>query len=200
MLSQHRLISQRAFSVLCASVLCAGALISPTAASAQAVAGTGALAVGQPAPDFTVKSVNAGGAMATPFHLADHKGETVVLAFFPRARTQGCTVQMESYRDKYSTLMHDGKKVTLLSISVDSDTALQSWIRDAKFPFNFGSDEDRSVGMKYGASVGTGGHKRVLYVINPDGKIGYVASPFKQLAAEAYTELGIAIDKSASMH
>ncbi len=200
MLTNHRVLLHRALSFTRTLLMSATALVAPVVAHAQVVAGTGALAVGQPAPDFTVKSVDANGVTPRPFHLADHKGETVVIAFFPRARSQGCTVQMESYRDKYSTLLHGGRKVTLLSISTDSDTLLQSWIKESKFPFNFGSDEDRTVGMKYGASTGTGAHKRVLYVINPDGKIGYVASPFKQLAAEAYTELGAAIDKAAGMH
>ncbi len=199
MFKSQRSVARRAVALAAISAVAVSALIASTL-SAQVIAGAGALAVGQPAPDFTIKQVNVSGAMAKPFRLSEHKGETVVLAFFPKARTQGCTVQMESYRDKYSTLMHDGRKVTLLSISVDADTVLQSWIKDAKFQFNFGSDEDRAVGLKYGASSGTGGHKRILYVINPDGKIGFVASPFKQLAAEAYTELGAAIDKASGMH
>jgi peroxiredoxin Q/BCP len=169
------------------------------AQGAPATAAPALLTVGDAAPDFTIRTVTAAGLTAKPFRLSEHKGETVVLAFFPKARTSGCTVQMEAYRDKYASLMHGGQKVTLVSISVDPDSALTSWARDAHFPFMFGSDEDRAVGMKYGASVGTGYHKRLVYVIDPAGKISY-ATPFKQLAAEAYTELGAAIDKSASGH
>ncbi|MEP6762709.1 MAG: redoxin domain-containing protein [Gemmatimonadaceae bacterium] len=200
MFKGNRFMTHRARALYCAAVVAASTFFLPTLSHAQAVPGTGVLALGQLAPDFTIKSVNANGLTAKPFHLADHRGETVVLAFFPRARSQGCTVQMESYRDNYSTLMHNGNKVTLIGISIDSDTTLQSWARDAKFQFNFGSDVDRAVGAMFGASNAAGGHRRVLYVINPDGKIGYIASPFKQLAAEAYTELGAAIDKAASMH
>ena len=70
-------------------------------------------------------------------------------------------------------------------------------MKDAHFPFMFGSDEDKSIGIKYGANTGArAGHSRVLYVIAPDGKISYVASPFKQLDAAAYTELGAAIEKA----
>lgn len=200
MLKDNRFLTHRVRALASAAVVAASMLFLPMQSDAQAVPGTGALAVGEVAPDFAIKSVNANGLTAMPFHLAEHKGETVVLAFFPKARSQGCTVQMESYRDNYSTLMHNGNKVTLLGISIDPDTALQSWAREAKFQFSFGSDVDRAVGEKFGASSAAGGHKRVLYVINPDGKIGYVASPFKQLSAGAYTELGLAIDKAASMH
>ena len=173
------------------------AAVSVVPASLFAQDAAAALAVGNVAPDFTVKSVNAAGVIAKPFKLSEHKGETVVLAFFPKARTSGCTMQMESYRDQYASTFNGGKKVTLLSISIDSDTALINWAKDAKFPFAFGSDEDRTVGKLYGANSGTGWHKRLLYVVGPDGKIAYMATPFKQMAAESYVELGAAIAKSA---
>lgn len=151
------------------------------------------LKVGEMAPDFTVTMVTKAGVAAKPFKLSEHKGETVVLAFFPKARTSGCTVQMESYRDKYAELFNGGKKVTLVGVSVDSDTALLSWAKDANFPFAFGADTDRKVGTAYGASSGTGFHKRVLYVIDGTGKISYVAAPFQQMSADAYTQLGEAV-------
>jgi peroxiredoxin Q/BCP len=187
--------ARRALAV-CASAIAATALFGTSTLSAQAKAGEGELAVGSMAPDFTIPAVTQAGLMAKPFKLSEHKGETVVLAFFPKARTQGCTVQMESYRDKYADLMNGGNKVTLVGISTDPDSALTSWAKDAKFQFMFGSDVDKAVGTKYGAAGPRGVHSRILYVISPDGKISYVASPFKQLDAAAYTELGAAIDKA----
>lgn len=175
--------------------LAAGALHAQGAA---APAAPTLLAVGSAAPDFTLKTVTSAGVTAKPFKLSEHKGETVVLAFFPKARTSGCTVQMEAYRDKYATLMKGGNKVTLVSISIDPDTALISWAKDAHFPFMFGSDEDKAVGQKFGAATARF-HSRIVYVIDPKGKITY-ATPFKQLAEEAYTELGSAIDKASSNH
>lgn len=196
MFKASRAVAFRALAATVASV----ALFGPSSVSAQAKPGEGELAVGSAAPDFSIEAVNASGVLAKPFKLSEHKGETVVLAFFPKARTTGCTVQMESYRDKYADLMNGGNKVTLIGISVDPDSALTSWSKDAKFPFLFGSDEDKSVGQKYGAAAAAGGrgfHSRVLYVIGPDGKIAYVAAPFKQLDAAAYTDLGAAIDKAS---
>ncbi len=165
------------------------------AAAAQAPATT-ALKVGDIAPDFTVTSVTAAGTDAKPFKLSEHKGETVVLAFFPKARTSGCTMQMHAYRDKYSQVFMGGRKVTLVGVSTDVDSSLVSWARDDKLPFHFAADVDRKVGIAYGASMGTGFHKRHLYVIDPSGKIAYIATPFLQASEEAYTNLGSAISQA----
>lgn len=174
------------------AVLTAALATVPAFAGAQT-----ALKVGDVAPDFTVTTVTSKGVDAKPFKLSEHKGETVVLAFFPKARTSGCTVQMESYRDKYADVFKGGKKVTLVGVSVDADTALISWAKDAKFPFHFAADVDRKVGVAYGANAGTGFHKRHLYVIDPQGKIAYITTPFNQMSADAYSELGGAITKAA---
>lgn len=195
MFSVSRSVAFRVLAAACTSA----ALLGPSSLSAQVQAGAGDLAVGAMAPDFTIEAANASGVLAKPFKLSEHKGETVVLAFFPKARTRGCTVQMESYRDQYAELMNGGQKVTLIGISTDPDSALTSWSKDAKFPFIFGSDEDKAVGQKYGANTGGAVHSRILYVIAPDGKISFVAAPFRQLDAAAYTALGEAIDKASSM-
>lgn len=103
---------------------------------------------------------------------------------------------MEAYRDQYATLFNGGKKVTLIGISVDPDTALTSWMKDANFPFIFASDGDGAVGTQYGAYLPANKvDNRSLYVIGPDGKIAYKAQPFRQSSADAYTELEAVIDK-----
>ena len=197
MITASRSTARRALAI-CASAFAVSALFGTSALSAQLVAGVDGLAVGAMAPDFTVTTVTSAGVTAKPFKLSEHKGETVVLAFFPKARTSGCTAQMTSYRDQYADLMNGGKKVTLVGISTDPDTALTSWAKDASFQFMFGSDVDKAVGQKY-AAAGARAHQRILYVIAPDGKISYVAAPFKQLDAAAYTDLGAAIDKAAGI-
>ncbi len=181
---QH--MASRAFAIAACSVAIASSAMAQTAPAAE-------LKVGDMAPDFTVTAVTSAGANAKPFKLSEHKGETVVLAFFPKARTSGCTMQMHAYRDKYESLFKNGKKVTVVGVSVDSDTALISWAKDDKIPFHFAADVDRKVGVAYGASAGTGFHKRNLYVIDPKGKISYIAIPFRQASEDAYTELGAAV-------
>ena len=177
-------------------------LIASASAGAQATAmaapATAALKVGDMAPDFTVTTVTAAGVEAKKFKLSEHRGETVVLAFFPKARTSGCTVQMEAYRDQYSNVFMGGKKVALIGVSTDADTSLISWAKDAKFPFRFAADVDRAVGVAFGANNGTGFHKRHLYVIDPKGKIAFINTPFAQMAADAYTNLGAAVAQASS--
>ncbi len=177
----------------------AALLAAPSTMRAQAAAAAPPAGpeVGQMAPNFTINVIGKEGT-ARPLTLASLKGQTVVLAFFPRVRTSGCTTQMESYRDKYAELFRSGRKVTLLAISTDASADQQAWARDANFPMLFGSDVGGPVGTLYGAFMsGNGIDNRYLYVIDPDGKVSYTAKPFKQMVDAAYTDLGAAVAKSA---
>lgn len=102
---------------------------------------------------------------------------------------------MNAYRDQYAQLFKGGKNVVLIAISADVDTAQQSWARDAEFPFLFASDTGSAVGKAYGAYVGK--YKldnRSLFIVGPDGKIAWRATPFREIDPTAYTELSAAID------
>jgi thioredoxin-dependent peroxiredoxin len=174
----------------------AALLVTPFVVRAQAAAPAGP-EVGAMAPEFTINVIGKEGA-ARPMALSSLRGHTVVLAFFPRVRTSGCTMQMEAYRDKYAELFRSGKKVTLLAISTDSSSAQQAWAKDANFPMLFGSDVGGPVGSLYGAFNAANGYDaRYLYVIDPNGKISYAAKPFRQMVETAYTDLGAAVAKSA---
>ncbi|MEW5917015.1 MAG: redoxin domain-containing protein [Gemmatimonadota bacterium] len=103
---------------------------------------------------------------------------------------------MEAYRDQYATLFNNGRKVTVIGISVDPDTTLASWAKQSAFPVVFASDADGAVGTLYGAyDPARKTDNRSLYVIGPDGVIAYKAQPFRVMAQDAYTELGDVIDK-----
>src|SRR5271168_4601948 len=91
--------------------------------------------VGDMAPDLTVSGATKNGVTPKPVTLSSYRGQTVVLAFFPRARSSGCTHQMQAYRDRYTALFHNGKNVTLIAISDDPDTTLAAWAREQSFPF-----------------------------------------------------------------
>lgn len=154
--------------------------------------------VGEMAPDFTGVGADKSGTLKAPIHLADLKGKTVVLAFFPRARTGGCTMQMTAYRDQYATLFNGGKDVVLLAISNDADTTQTAWATEANFPFKFVSDKDGSIGRKYGSMTETStAEKRYLYVIGPDGKIVHTAKQFQPGRPSDYTDLADAIKKAS---
>ena len=105
---------------------------------------------------------------------------------------------MEAYRDQYATLFNNGRRVVVLGISVDPDTALASWARDASFPMLFASDSGSVVGRRYGAfDAKNQVDDRSLYVIAPDGRIAYHVRPFNQLSAAAYARLGAVVDSLA---
>src|SRR5829696_445446 len=103
---------------------------------------------------------------------------------------------MNAYRDQYATLFKNGRNVVLIAISADPDTALASWARDSEFPFLFASDTTTAIGKRYGALASNPGMtNRNLFVVGPDGRIAYRATPFREVDATAYKELGAAIDK-----
>lgn len=103
---------------------------------------------------------------------------------------------MEAYRDQYAKLFNDGKNVVVIAVSADPDTALYSWAHEKDFPMLFASDVGSRVGRMYGAYMAK--YKlddRSLFVIDSTGHIAYKAQPFKELSADAYTELGAAVAK-----
>jgi peroxiredoxin len=101
---------------------------------------------------------------------------------------------MNAYRDQYAQLFK--KNVVLIAISADADTALASWARDSEFPFLFASDSGTAVGKAYGALASRPNMtNRNLFVVGPDGRIAYRATPFREIDPTAYTELGAAIGK-----
>ena len=170
---------------------------TPTAAAATPAAVPAPLAVGSVAPDFELPGATRYGVLQKPIHLSDFKGKTVVLAFFPRARTQGCTIQMHAYRDQYNELLNGGRNVVLIAMSADPAETLASWAHDDEFPFLFASDTGLKVASRYGAigRAGATNTNRNLFVVGPDGRIVYRATPFREIDPTAYTELGAALKK-----
>ena len=105
---------------------------------------------------------------------------------------------MEAYRDQYAMLFNNGRRVTVIGISVDPDTALASWARDADFPMLFLSDSGGTVGRMWQAHDAKNNlDDRSLYVVGPDGRIAYVTRPFRQMQPSAYTELAAVVDRLA---
>lgn len=164
---------------------------------AQAATASGP-AVGDFAPDFTLPGATKDGPLAAPLRLSDLRGQTVVIAFYPKARTSGCTAQMKAYRDQYATLFNGGKGVTVLAVSTDDVPTLADWAKEEGFPVTFLSDKDAEVGRLYDVKApAVNILRRVLFVVGPDGKVTHVMRPFRELSADAYTELTDAVKKAA---
>ena len=105
-----------------------------------------ALKIGNKAPGF--ESINQKG---DKVKLSDFIGKKVVLYFYPRDNTPGCTAQACNLKDNYNTLRQNG--YTILGISKDSPKSHQKFINKFDLPFDLIADEDQSVHIKYGTWI-----------------------------------------------
>ena len=105
-----------------------------------------ALKIGNKAPYF--ESINQNG---DKVKLSDFIGKKVVLYFYPRDNTPGCTAQACNLKDNYKTLQKNG--YTILGISKDSPKSHQKFINKFDLPFDLIADEDQSIHMKYGTWI-----------------------------------------------
>ncbi len=102
---------------------------------------------------------------------------------------------MHAYRDQYAQVFNDGQDVVLIAVSADPVDALASWAHDDDFQFVMASDADTEVAAKYGAVYRPGElTNRNLFVIAPDGRIAYTATPFQEVDPTSYQELDRVID------
>ena len=186
-------------SLLAGAVL---AVVIPAPASAQAPAqGKGAPTavvvsgpdVGQSAPDFRLPwaTRDSIGAVDSDFMLRNHRGKTVVLAFYPKDFTSGCTAEMQQFTDRYSEMF--GGDVVLVGISVDSVESHQRFAQSIGMPFALLSDPDQMVAKRYGSAGNNGYNRRTVYVIGPDGRVTYRNMQFGALDPKAYDALKKAV-------
>lgn len=121
------------------------------------------LAVGTKAPNFTVKDTN-GNAIS----LSDFSGKTVVLYFYPKDDTPGCTKEACSFRDNYSA--YQGKDIVVLGVSMDNEASHQQFTEKFNLPFPLLADVDGLLTNSFDVSGG-GYSKRVTYVIDGSGTV-----------------------------
>ena len=175
------------------SFLAIAAFAAPTLVSAQAApAAVAAPEVGQMAPDFTAAWADASGAKAAPVKLSDLRGKVVVLAFYPKDRTSGCTAELTKFRDENAKLF--GKDVVVLPISADSIPSHISWASDMKLPFGLVSDPSLTTAELYGSRMGGRAMaNRTVFVIGKDGKVAWRDMKFNALSEETYASLASAV-------
>ena len=177
-------------------------LLLPMGLAAQQTAAPAAASpkVGDMAPDFTLAAGTMTGVSAKPVKLSDLRGKTVVIAFYPRQRSSGCTIQMKHYRDFYSEIFGKGDDVRLFAVSTDSVKDIASWAVEEKFPFTFLSDPDGATGKAYATMYGTRNvERRILFVVAPNGRISHVMSPFNEVDPVSYEQLTKAINDAKGM-
>lgn len=100
------------------------------------------LHIGDPAPDFTSTDQN-----GQPIKLSDYRGKKVILYFYPKDNTPGCTAQACSLRDNYADLRTKGYEV--LGVSVDDQVSHQKFISKYELPFTLIADTDMKVAEAY---------------------------------------------------
>jgi len=171
--------------------------VSGLAAQA-ANAGPTAIIVGGPregtvAPEFTLPWANRDtvGQSESPYQLWRDRGKTVVLAFYPKDFTSGCTAELQTFADQYETLF--GPDVVVLGISADSLKTHRRFAASLNLPFRLLSDPDQQVARKYGSKGDGGRPRRTIFVVGPDGRVKYRNLHFNALDPKHYTELGSAV-------
>lgn len=168
---------------------------APSTAASPASAAAPAPEVGQPAPDFTAHWADATGPGAAPLSLKDYRGKVVVLAFYPKDRSSGCTAELHKFRDEYDTLF--GKDVVVLPISVDDVVTHASWAKDDGFPFRLVADPDLTVAALYGSKMAERPMaSRTVFVIDKDGRIAWREMRFNALNEKAYAALAAEVAKA----
>jgi peroxiredoxin Q/BCP len=153
------------------------------------------LQAGDKAPDFELPDRN-----GDLVKLSDLKGQTVVLYFYPRADTPGCTTQACSVRDHSADYGKAGARV--IGVSPDEVTAVKKFADKFDLDFTLLADADHAVAESYGAWVEKSmygkkymGVQRATFLIDPEGKIAKVfpkASPktHDEVVLAALAELG----------
>src|SRR5216684_1720773 len=126
---------------------------------------------GDPAPDFTATTAD-----GTTVSLSDFKGKNVVLYFYPRDDTPGCTKEACAFRDEFAAFKKKGAVV--LGVSTDSSKSHDKFVEKQKLPFTLLADEDKKIVQAYGVwgekrfmGVKYWGTNRVTFLIGPDGRI-----------------------------
>lgn len=137
------------------------------------------LKVGDKAPAFSLKNTE-----GKTVKLSDFKGRKVVLYFYPKDDTPGCTKEACAFRDDYAELQKRG--VVVLGVSADDQKSHQKFTQKYALPFTLLSDPAHTMMEQYHAWVEKSmygkkymGVARITYIINGDGKIAHIFGKVK---------------------
>jgi peroxiredoxin Q/BCP len=166
---------------LTCSLTIAAGLLMATMANAE-----GLPAVGATAPDFSLTSQE-----GTPVSLHDFKGKWVVLYFYPKDMTQGCTIEAHNFQRDLA--QYQAKDVTIVGVSVDSVDSHKEFCTKESISFKLLADADKEVTKKYGSMAANNMvAARNTFLIDPSGKVQKVYEKVKpmQHSEEVLAALG----------
>lgn len=132
------------------------------------------LEIGDKAPAISANNQN-----GQPVQLSDFLGKKVILYFYPKDNTPGCTTEACNFRDNYQSLLKDGLEV--LGVSIDSEQSHQKFISKHELPFSLLADEDQKIVNDYGVWVEKNmygkkymGTARTTFIIDEKGLIQHI--------------------------
>jgi thioredoxin-dependent peroxiredoxin len=135
------------------------------------------------APSFTAAAIGGVYIEPTIVSLSDFLGQSVVLYFYPKDDTPGCTTQACALRDGWDSI---SAQATVFGISIDSIKSHEKFINKHSLPFAIISDEDHKIAEAYGVWVEKSmygktyfGTERTTIIINPDGTVKTVLAKVK---------------------
>ncbi len=148
--------------------------------------------VGDPAPDFTLPSIDGTGSIRRDLTLSELRGAPVVLVFYPADNTPVCTVQLQTYSADIGQFADLGAQV--LAISPQSiDEHAEFIASEGPFAFPLLSDEAKDVGTAYSTIGPIGFYRRSVFVVDADGIVRYAHRSTAGLAFRAVDELAAAV-------
>jgi peroxiredoxin Q/BCP len=127
-------------------------------------------AAGQAAPTFSLPSQD-----GTPISLESYKGKWVVLYFYPKDMSQGCTIEAHNFQNAMDDFAK--KNAVILGVSVDSAESHQQFCAKDGLTFHLLADTEHKVTTAYGSLTERNGNQMALrntFLINPEGKIAQV--------------------------
>jgi len=122
------------------------------------------LAAGDTAPDFVAPDQD-----GAQFRLSSLKGSPVVLYFYPKADTPGCTVETKGFRDVQAE--YRARKVQIVGVSVDDCPAQKAFAEKYRIQFPLIADRSKSVAASFGVLGPRGLARRVTFLLDPQGKV-----------------------------
>ncbi|NLI35123.1 MAG: thioredoxin-dependent thiol peroxidase [Bacteroidales bacterium] len=133
--------------------------------------------IGDKAPDFLGKDEN-----GKDIHISDYKGKKVVIYFYPKDSTPGCTTEACNLRDNYSELIKQGYAV--IGVSIDNEASHRKFIEKNNLPFTLIADTDKKLVQEFGvwgekqmygrSYMGT---LRTTFIVDEDGTISKIITP-----------------------
>ena len=138
--------------------------------------------INKTAPDFILCDLD-----GNKHKLSDYKGQWVLVYFYPKDNTPGCTTEACALRDNFPAFKK--LKIQVFGISADSEKSHKKFVDKYQLPFTLLADEDKKTAKKYGVweeksmfGVKYMGILRNSYLINPDGKIAKIYEKVKPSA------------------